>query len=115
MKKILSFLKKYWFAIIIIFAIIIKHIITINLPMNVRDEMGADEYLMLYQAENLIRGNYLGIYDCLTLVKGIGFPLFLTLAFKIGISYLSLYSIFYSSACLISLIPIKKMVKNKKL
>ena len=113
MKKVLDFTKKYWVPIIIIVAIIIKHIITINLPMNIRDSIGADEYLMLYQAENLVNGNYLGPYDYLTLVKGIGFPLFLAFSFKLGISYLALYSIYYSIACLVSLIPIHKMIKSK--
>lgn len=115
MRKIIDILKKYWFPIIVVIAIVVKHIITINLPMNLRDSVGADEYLMLYQAENLVKGNYLGPYDYLTLVKGIGFPLFLACAFKLGISYLSLYSIYYSVACLVTLIPISRMVKNKVL
>lgn len=113
MKKIEQFFKKYWFVIFIVISIIIKHILTINLPMNVRDDMGADEYLMLYLAENLVKGNYLGPYNCFTLVKGIGFPLFLAFAYKLGISYLSLYSLFYSVACLITLVPIRKMIKNR--
>jgi len=75
--------------------------------------MGADEYLMLAQAESLIKGEYLGTYNYLTLVKGIGFPLFLALAFKLGFSYLALYSIFYSFSCLIALLPLKKLIKNK--
>ena len=115
MRKIIDILKKYWFPIIVVIAIVVKHIITINLPMNLRDSVGADEYLMLYQAENLVKGNYLGPYDYLTLVKGIGFPVFLACAFKLGLSYLSLYSIYYSVACLVALIPIRRMVKNKVL
>ncbi len=113
MKKKDSFIKKYWFVIVVILAIIIKHIITINLPIYARDGTGADEYLMLCHAENLIKGNYLGPYNYLTLVKGIGFPLFLALAFKMGISYLSLYSLFYSFACLLALIPVSRVVNNK--
>lgn len=113
MNKTLVFIKKHAFVIAIVIAIIIKHILTINLPVYARDEIGADEYLMLCQAENLIKGMYLGSYNYLTLVKGIGFPLFLTLAYKIGISYLSLYSIFYSFASLVALIPLRKMIKNK--
>ncbi len=115
MQRLCNFIKKYYFIIVVAIAIALKYILTINLPINARDAVGADEYLMLYQAENLIKGCYLGPYNYLTLVKGIGFPLFLTLAYKIGLPYLSVYSIFYSCVCLIALIPIKKLVKNKLL
>ena len=108
-----EFIKKNWIFIIIAFLVIIKCILTINLPINVRDHVGADEYLMLSQAESLIKGEWLGPYTYLTIVKGIGFPFFLMLAFKLGISYLSLYSLFYVGACLISLIPLRKMISNK--
>lgn len=105
----------YLFVFFVIVLILIKHIITINLPIYIRDFMGADEYLMLTQAGSLIKGDYLGLYNCFTLIKGIGFPLFLTLAYKIGISYLSLYNLYYSLACIIALIPLSKMIKNKLL
>lgn len=113
MRKIYNFITKYWFVIILGLLILLKQFLVINLPINVRDGSGADEYLMLHHAENLIKGLYLGPYDYLTLVKGIGFPLFLVFAYKIGISYLGLYGLFYSIVCLITLIPIGKMVKNK--
>jgi len=113
LKKAINFFKKYWFTTFVIIAILIKYILNINMPINVRDSMGADEYLMLAQAESLIKGEYLGTYNYLTLVKGIGFPLFLALAFKLGFSYLALYSIFYSFSCLIALLPLKKLIKNK--
>ena len=108
-----NFIKKNWLYILFFLLIIIKHLLTINIPIYIRDNNGADEYLMLSQAESLIKGNYLGTYDYLTLVKGIGFPLFLATAFKIGISYLSLYSIYYSVATLIAMIPLRKIVKSK--
>ena len=113
--KFSDFLKKYWVPIVIGLLIIIKLLVTINIPLNVRDSLGADEYLMLYNAEYLIKGEWLGPYNYLTLVKGAGFPLFLCLAFKLGLSYLALYSLFYSFACLVALAPIKKLVNNKYL
>lgn len=115
LNNVLNFLHKYYFIIIIICAIILKHIITINLPIDARDPMGADEYLMMYQAEQLTSGNYLGPYNYLTLAKGIGFPLFLAISYKIGIPLLSFYSIFYTIACLIALFPIRRIIKNRPL
>jgi len=113
--KMLGLLRRYYFVVIVVAAIIVKCIMTINLPINPRDPVGADEYLMMEQAEQLVAGNYLGPYNYLTLVKGIGFPLFLAFSYKIGCSLLLLYSIFYAGACLIALIPIRRMIKKKTL
>ena len=115
MSTTIYFIKKHYFAIIIICAIVVKHIITINLPIIARDPIGADEYLMMYQAEQLADGNYLGPYNYLTLVKGIGFPVFLALSYKIGVPLLSLFSIFYAITCLVALIPIRRIIKKPSL
>lgn len=115
MKAVWNYIKKYYFIMIVIVAIIIKLVITINLPLNARDEIGADEYLMMSQAEELVSGNYLGQYNYLTLVKGIGFPLFLAISYKIGIPLLMLYALFYIVVCLVALIPVRHMVKSRPL
>lgn len=114
-KAVLRFWTKNYFWIIVGLAILIKLIFTVNLPLNARDPLGADEYLMMEQAEQLAAGNYLGPYNYLTLVKGIGFPVFLAFSYKIGIPLLALYGIFYAVVCLIALIPMRRVIKNKPL
>ena len=113
--KFILFINRYWYIFLILLLIIIKHIITINLPINIRDASGADEYLMLTNSENLIKGNYLGSYNWLTLVKGIGFPIFVMLGFKIGLSNLCMYSLFYSFSSLIALYAFSKFTNNRKI
>lgn len=115
MKKVTNFVRKYYFVVVVLAAILLKCIITTNLSINARDPYGADEYLMLRQAEQLASGNYLGPYDNFTLVKGIGFPLFLAFSYKIGIPLLLFYSIFYSAVCVIALLPIRRIVKKRPL
>lgn len=115
LKRIKEFILKYYYVGIIIFAVILKVTLTANLPLYARDSGGADEYLMMYQAEQLASGNYLGPYNYLTLVKGIGFPVFLSLSYKLGIPLLVMYSLFYVTVCLIALIPIRRMIKQRPL
>ncbi len=110
-----NFFEKYYFILIVVLAIIVKLIITTNLPLNARDPIGADEYLMMQQAESLANGEYLGPYNFLTLVKGIGFPVFLAFSYKIGIPLLMLYGIFYAAVCLVALVPIRRLVQKKPL
>lgn len=115
MKSLGVWIKKYYFVVIVVFALVAKTLITVNLPINARDYGGADEYLMLEQAESLVNGNYLGEYNEKTLTKGIGFPLFLAFSFKTGIPLYILYSLFYGGVCLIALIPIRRIVKRRPL
>ncbi len=114
-QKSVVLIKKYYFVAIVLIAIIIKSVITINLPIYARDPSGADEYLMMSQAEHLVDGDYLGPYNYLTLVKGIGFPLFLAFSFKIGIPLLALYNFFYITVCLVAMVPIRRMIKRRPL
>ena len=115
MEKTKRIIKKYYFVVIVILAITVKTLITVNLPINARDYGGADEYLMMEQAESLVNGNYLGEYNEKTLVKGIGFPLFLAFSYQTGISLFMLYSIFYAGVCLVALVPIRHLIKKRPL
>ena len=47
-----------------------------------------DDYLVLARAQQIVNGNWLGQYNYLTLVKGIGFELFLILFNFLKISFL---------------------------
>lgn len=111
--KVVQFVRKYYYFGVILIAVVVKMIILSNLPLFARDPSGADEYLMMYQAEQLASGNYLGPYNYLTLVKGIGFPVFLALSYRMGIPLLVMYGSFYTIACLLALVPIRRMIKKR--
>lgn len=103
----------YWWVIIIL--IIVKYLATTGLPIWIRDENTADESLMVDLADSLIKGNYLGEYSQFTLVKGIGFPVFLMIANIIGISYMAAVQILYIVACVCFLNTLTKFVENRKI
>lgn len=73
-----------------------------------------DDYLVLARAQQIVNGNWLGQYNYLTLVKGIGFELFLILFNFLKISFLSAQSIMYTLACIYFLYAIRNLVKSKK-
>ena len=105
--------KQYIYIGIISLALVAKFILTCGLPIYVRDSVGADEYLMLEQAESLLKGDYLGQYTNLTLVKGIMFPMFLAIINTVGISYLEAVNLLYSIACIMALYSFGYFIKNK--
>lgn len=94
------------------FFCIVRYFMITSLPIYVRDVEGADEYLMLYQAEQLLQGNYLGPYDQLTLVKGPFFPVFLACCNWLGIPYLSGIALLYILGCVIAMKAVRRIVSN---
>lgn len=107
------FLTKYRFVSLLIITSVVKQLLVCGLPIWARDSVGADEYLMLSQAESLIRGEYLGDYNQFTLVKGMMFPLFLCICNIIGLSYLNAVTLLYTIASLIALYVFGHFCKNR--
>ncbi|MGH2687619.1 MAG: hypothetical protein ACRDKW_02260, partial [Actinomycetota bacterium] len=54
-------------------------------PVAILFTWGADEYLFLSQALELVRGRWLGPYSAVTLAKGPGYPLFLAANHVLGL------------------------------
>lgn len=97
----------------IIAIIIIRLIMVSSIPIWIRDDGGADEYLMLKEAETLLKDQYLGEYDELTLVKGIMFPLFLSVIAQIGIPYMTAVTLLNTLSCVVALYTMSKFVRNR--
>lgn len=58
-----------------------------------------DAALFLRQAQHLVRGDWLGPYDALTLAKGAGFPLWLAAVHQLGLSALTAAALTHAAAC----------------
>ena len=54
-------------------------------PAEVWAGAGADDLLFVRLARSLISGHWLGHFDELTLVKGVGYPSFIALSFALGV------------------------------
>ena len=103
------------FIIAIIICAILKQALVSNLPICANVPLGADDGLMINQAESIIKGTWLGAYNETTFLKGPVFPLFLSLIYFLHIDYISAITILYTISCLTLLWVISKVIKNKKI
>ncbi len=106
-------IKKYWFWIVIVLLLIAKQLMVTSIPIWARDYGGQDEWLMVTMAKSILKGEYLGAYYQHTLVKGIGFPVFLAMCRAFGFSYLAAITLLHSLACILALQLMSKFTDKK--
>lgn len=103
-----------FFWIFIIGLAIIKQFLVYDLPIYAISNALPDDGLMVYLAENLRNGQWLGSYQRMTLVKGIGYPLFLAISNILPFHYLSISSLFYTISVLCMVYGVKPLFKTYK-
>ena len=111
MKKI----KKYKWLIIIILICIIKIIFTSVQDINANISLLYDDTLIVKQANSIISGNWLGEYNCLTLVKGAFAPLFIAFLNIIQVPFLIGQEIMYDISIIFLTLVLSKKIENKKI
>lgn len=107
--------KKYWVIAIIIVITLIRFLMSYHLPIFYLKNMGYDDMLMIHQSSYLLSGNYLGSYNSLTIVKGIFYPLILTIIRFLKLNYGVTLTLFYIFSCGIFSLSLKNIIKNKKI
>src|SRR5690348_15465410 len=65
--------------------------------VSVISNAGHDDFLFAWEGFNLASGSWLGSYNNRTLIKGIGFPLFLVLGFHSGLPFPLALAIFMAA------------------
>ena len=93
---------------------IVKQVLVYDLPIYGLSNALPDDELMVYLAENLRIGQWLGNYQKMTLVKGIGYPAFLAISNILPFSYLSISSLFYTASVLCFVYAVKTLFKTYK-
>ena len=106
-------MKKKYIPIIIsiIFIIIQIYLISVQ-PINAIVKNTYDDALMIEQAKSILKGKWLGKYNCLTLVKGPITPIFMAIANILHIPFLIAQDIFYILACALLVYVLGKLIKN---
>ena len=94
-------------AIVIFFALISVQ------PLNAKVGAIYDDNLMIYLADNIIQGKWLGEYSNMTLIKGVFTPIFIAMLYFLKIPFLTGQMIFYLLAIICFVLIIKRIVKNK--
>lgn len=108
-----TILIKYRLIIFIIAIVILKQMMVVSLPIFAYSTAGHDDRLMINITDSLLKGEWLGAYSEMTLVKGIFFPLFLSINGFLGIPYSISITGFYSFACIIFIFGIKNFYKKE--
>lgn len=108
-------LKKYKWLIIIILICIIKIIFTSVQDINANISLLYDDVLIVKEADSIISGNWLGEYNCLTLVKGAFAPLFIAFLNIIQVPFLIGQEIMYDISIIFLTLVLSKKIENKKI
>ncbi len=112
-KKAIQNKDKIIVILIMIVLVIIKQGLLYHFPIIGYLEAGEDDALMVELAENILQGKWLGEYSYHTLVKGPTFPMFLAFCKYMGWSYMATVTALYSISCVVFMIAIRKIIKNK--
>ncbi len=71
-----------------------------------------DDSLFAILATNLLEGNWLGEYNNKTLIKGVGYPLFMATSVWLGTSILTLQHLLYGFVCFLVVVALKPVVRQ---
>lgn len=96
----------------ILFFGILRQMLIIGMPVFVRGST-CDDVLMIEMAEGLSKGQWLGKYSGLTLMKGCFYPAFIAATYKIGIPALHAITALHTLACGFFVFELRPLIRKK--
>ncbi len=72
-----------------------------------------DDIMQITKVLSIVEGNWLGAYNSMTLVKGVGFPVITALFSFLNVPFLLAYHTLYVAACAVFLYAVHPLVKSK--
>ncbi len=101
------------FAVIVALSLVIRAVMQLMLPIWARGEYTVDDYLMVYYADTLSGGHWLGGYSMYALNKVPGYSMFLAVCNLSRLPYMLCVGAFYAVSCLIFLVVLRKFIKSR--
>lgn len=98
-----------------IILIIIRFVLTSEFAPYFRVGYKFDDMININITDNLIKGEYLGDYNELTLVKGIGHPLFSAILNQINVPYLVGFDVFFVFSLILLILSLRKHISSNTL
>ena len=105
--------KSIWVIFFFCLFVFLRFTLSNNLPAYVLTGMPHDDGWLVSGAANLLKFRWLGHYDQFTLIKGPFSPIFMASANIFGFSFIGLNTFMYCLACVIFIISINPILKNK--
>ncbi len=117
MRAVTSNVRKWHAAAILAFVllIVLRLALSNRLPSYLLPGMPHDDGWVLSRTLFMLKGDWLGAYDQLTLIKGVFPPLLLAFSAYSGIGFGMLNTVLYCFACLIFVASIRPIIKNQML
>lgn len=109
----LNYIKEHRLFFFMLCVILIKQLLMLGLPIFAHPGADHDDGMMVKMADSLLKGEWLGSYSEMTLVKGVFFPAFLAVNSFLGIPYSISVPLFYSAACVVFIYGLKKLFKTE--
>lgn len=105
--------KKNRLILVMLLLVIIKQMLMLGLPIFAYSTAGHDDRLLMNFADSILKGEWLGSYSQMTLIKGSLFSLFLAFNNILGIPYSIAMTTIYSFACILFILGIKDLFSSK--
>jgi hypothetical protein len=102
-----------WIWIVLAIGILIRLWLTESQSLFAIGNAGFDDRLFLELAKNILKGEWLGSYDALTLIKGPFFSLWVAFTYILKLPLLLSGQILYVLSCLLLVHSVKSIIGNK--
>ena len=109
----MKFIKKNWLIILIILLTIIRLLLSYKLPSFYNGALAHDDRLAVSQMISISKGNYLGTYSNVTLIKGLMYPLVMSISLITNMRYSTILTIIYILAVIYFTLSLGKTIGNK--
>lgn len=109
-KKIMN--NKLLMSILVILTIF-RIFLAMKIPLALQADAGYDDYLLINYASEMLKFNWLGDFDFLTLSKGSSFSVFIAINYILGIPYSFALIATYISSLIFFVYTLRNWIKNK--
>lgn len=104
--------KERYFWVFVAILILIKLWLVEGQSINSNPQYKHDDVLFLTQANYLINGEWLGLYNNLTLVKGPFYPMWITFSYFLGLPLLFSEHLLYILACIVLAMAVRPLLRR---
>lgn len=103
--------KRLWIVALVLVAL--RLWLVHNIAIDTNSFATYDDFLFIRLAENILKGKWLGKYDCTTLMKGPFYPMFIAFVNRLGVSLSFAQQLLYCLACLLIIFALRPLIKRQ--
>ena len=101
------------YSLLFVGAILFKVWLVSDQQFSAQGSAQHDDHLFVRSAYSILKGQWLGPYDHLTLIKGPGYPLWIAMSFVLRIPLLVGQHLYYAFACALTILALRPVLRNR--